>query len=1020
MLSKHLHKCVGYVVHSLIMTLLFLWGGGVTASAEGSGTKDDPYVLEIGETYDAIAYKSFYGKFTAPSDGILYLPYNKGLSSYTDDSYSTAATTQPQDLGTFNYSTLECTEGTTYYIASTFVWNGGSFEIIFRTEALPLELTECTPEQNTELDAAKAKISLTFNQEVSISGCTMTSGTNSANLTVNGITAYWGVEASAKLVEWYQAGTLNEDDEVKFTFTGITASADNSIVYGTDGTLELTYTVGAEPMMLTSTTNTPESDTPVTDFKSYYMSGDNTGIITLTFSKDLNSTLPEVYLEIGDRETSPYKETLTPTRLGNNMLFINLKNKVRTYENMNISSDYKTITLTVRNVKDADGNSAYSPLQGNVGSFSFTYNFKEVNYNPTSMWSVDGNESSLSISSDSKNIEYWIREADTSPFSFTGVEINYTADGAAQTKTLANSELTIDESEPGERTITIPVPNITIDANTEVNVKFTGVERPDGGTDLSLYETTITSTGRTESSFEITSAVWHSGDGDKEMKDASIDVLASGTTSTINVNKLEEVGYVQVDCLGPSDAPDEGYVCSMRGGTISADGIEVEWFGESLYAGYDYTLTLKAWKSEQDMQNNMDPTVGVATFTIHGAKQQYVYSDVVLNTDISNDYVLASADENTFELEFSGDVNIKEASILNGMGMDNIPCTAVKTGDDASKWTITIPASVLGDRDQFTLNVFAEDSEGKAVNKTANGQGSVYEGGDNTWFQINFVTEFNRPEFTISPEDGSTLTEISRIVFSYDTGIYPNYAVAGTAGNITIYNKGTRETVAELTMNDVQPGSTDTEFYVEIAEAITEPGSYDVIIPSSYFLLGEDQMASASKQQTVTYVIKGESKPLNYTVSPAAGNVQSIPETLVLTFPDEDYADVDWNYTSGASLTDADGNAYALDFAAGTGYNQINVTLKDGAITAAGTYTLSFPAGMFIFGEWGDTSSESPVEFTYVIGTTGIDSLVAAEGGSVDVYNVNGVLVLRNADAAAVKALAKGLYIINGKKVVVK
>lgn len=51
--------------------------------------------------------------------------------------------------------------------------------------------------------------------------------------------------------------------------------------------------------------------------------------------------------------------------------------------------------------------------------------------------------------------------------------------------------------------------------------------------------------------------------------------------------------------------------------------------------------------------------------------------------------------------------------------------------------------------------------------------------------------------------------------------------------------------------------------------------------------------------------------------------------------------------------------------------------------------------------------------------TNAVDSIFAGEG-IVTVYNVNGMVVLRNADKAAVKALAPGLYIANGKKIIVK
>ena len=46
---------------------------------------------------------------------------------------------------------------------------------------------------------------------------------------------------------------------------------------------------------------------------------------------------------------------------------------------------------------------------------------------------------------------------------------------------------------------------------------------------------------------------------------------------------------------------------------------------------------------------------------------------------------------------------------------------------------------------------------------------------------------------------------------------------------------------------------------------------------------------------------------------------------------------------------------------------------------------------------------------------SGIEGIVA-EGGSVDVYNMQGIAVLKGADASAVTSLPRGLYIVNGKK----
>ena len=51
---------------------------------------------------------------------------------------------------------------------------------------------------------------------------------------------------------------------------------------------------------------------------------------------------------------------------------------------------------------------------------------------------------------------------------------------------------------------------------------------------------------------------------------------------------------------------------------------------------------------------------------------------------------------------------------------------------------------------------------------------------------------------------------------------------------------------------------------------------------------------------------------------------------------------------------------------------------------------------------------------------TGVSNLVAEAGGKVDVYSLNGVLVCKDADMEKIGQLPEGLYIIRGKKVVLK
>ena len=51
-------------------------------------------------------------------------------------------------------------------------------------------------------------------------------------------------------------------------------------------------------------------------------------------------------------------------------------------------------------------------------------------------------------------------------------------------------------------------------------------------------------------------------------------------------------------------------------------------------------------------------------------------------------------------------------------------------------------------------------------------------------------------------------------------------------------------------------------------------------------------------------------------------------------------------------------------------------------------------------------------------GTTGIDQIVNGGAQTYDVYTLQGVQVLKG--AASLNGLQKGIYIVNGKKVVIK
>lgn len=81
-----------------------------------------------------------------------------------------------------------------------------------------------------------------------------------------------------------------------------------------------------------------------------------------------------------------------------------------------------------------------------------------------------------------------------------------------------------------------------------------------------------------------------------------------------------------------------------------------------------------------------------------------------------------------------------------------------------------------------------------------------------------------------------------------------------------------------------------------------------------------------------------------------------------------------------------------------------------------GTYYFGIPAHAL---NLGDFTNEENIMATYTVDPTSVEA-IGIENGTADVYDMTGRTVLRAADADALRTLDGGLYIINGKKVIVR
>lgn len=217
-------------------------------------------------------------------------------------------------------------------------------------------------------------------------------------------------------------------------------------------------------------------------------------------------------------------------------------------------------------------------------------------------------------------------------------------------------------------------------------------------------------------------------------------------------------------------------------------------------------------------------------------------------------------------------------------------------------------------------------------------------------------------------------------------------------------------TVVKIKNQDI--GTAWNELTLSLDEEITAPGEYILTLPAaSVYLDG----TPTDKDYSFTYTI-AEADNEKYTVTPEEGNVTSL-QTIDVIF--DSHSEISFG-SGNPSLTDAAGNSYTVNEGWGPDWDILNwatFTIAE-EITAEGTYTLTLPAGHINYED--GSSNVKDIKFTWTIGNaTAISNIFAAEG-KVEIYNANGQLVKRG-DASAIKTLAPNkMYIINGKKVIIK
>lgn len=205
---------------------------------------------------------------------------------------------------------------------------------------------------------------------------------------------------------------------------------------------------------------------------------------------------------------------------------------------------------------------------------------------------------------------------------------------------------------------------------------------------------------------------------------------------------------------------------------------------------------------------------------------------------------------------------------------------------------------------------------------------------------------------------------------------------------------------------------------------LSEPGKYAFIIPATYCLVDGVQMTEDIR---FDYVIEGAQPEYEVVITPSTGEIVKGDQLYVITVTFEGAKSIELDGSKAATL-------YQIDEFGGAMTNIYVTTSCEGNVAtfnvnelhkpyldAAGTFQFTIPVGMVIITDANDVVGKNKENIVATWESEGLSvDTIGVDAKDLNIYNVNGMLIKRNGTYEDVKALERGIYIINGQKYYVK
>ncbi len=437
-------------------------------------TQEAPVEIKAGECYLLPQdFSNAYFAFQSETDGLLYLSLSKPLKIFG----------QGNPLPLYDKQCVQGIEGgQPYAFYSNTTWGDSITMTVSFVEGkpyLPVALASTSLAEGSTYRTTEQDGDITFAFNVAINATAVKAEVMLENGEAVGVNSYrtsedyntQGTNYVLQLADTYNAltesGKLEAGEPFKVTLSNIVSTANAENVY--EGEVTLNLKASGEAVRLESVSNQEK-------LQSYYMPGDDDGLITLTFTAPVTCSAAHATLAYGDREAGTWAEVKVPYTIEGNTITWNVQGIHLT----DVPADdegNRYVSISLKGICDKEGFPVESNTIGTTGTILFSYLVEtmDVNIYPDFLPAAGSNID------ETKEVEIWVSAGKY--ITFDGAQVTYQKDGQRVTETIPLEQLR-QENDPYSETdllVYVPIGEYPFEAG-EVTVCLTNILAANGTT----------------------------------------------------------------------------------------------------------------------------------------------------------------------------------------------------------------------------------------------------------------------------------------------------------------------------------------------------------------------------------------------------------------------------------------------------------------------------------------------------------------------------------------------------------